>query len=66
MLYLDIAIIAGEIVGFVFSVEKHGWWKQFLYYTQWSNYLLFLITVVHLICFLREWRKAVPAWQYGN
>lgn len=54
MLYFDIAIIAGEIAGLVLSIEKHGFWKQFLYYTQWSNYLLFLITIVHLICLLRE------------
>ena len=54
MLYLDIAIIAGEIAGLVFSIEKHGFWKQFRYYTQWSNYLLLLITVVHLICLVRK------------
>ena len=59
MLYFDIAIIAGEIAGLVFSIEKHGWWKQFRYYTQWSNYLLFLITIVHLICLLRN---KMPAW----
>ena len=54
MLYFDIAIIAGEIAGLVLSIEKHGFWKQFRYYTQWSNYLLFLITVVHLICLVRR------------
>jgi hypothetical protein len=59
MLYFDIAIIAGEIAGLVLSIEKHGFWKQFRYYTQWSNYLLFLITVVHLICLVR---RRMPAW----
>ena len=54
MLWLDIAIIAGELAGLVFSVEKHGWWKQFRYYTQCSNYLLLLVTVVHLVCLLRR------------
>ena len=65
MLYFDIAIIAGEIAGLVLSIEKHGFWKQFLYYTQWSNYLLFLITIVHLICLLRERGKRgkrMPVW----
>lgn len=54
MICLDIAIIAGEIAGFVFSVEKHGWWKQFIYYTQWSNLLLLIVTVIHLICLVRK------------
>jgi len=54
MICLDIAIIAGEISGFVFSVEKHGWWKQFIYYTQWSNLLLLIVTVIHLICLVRK------------
>ena len=62
MLYLDIAIIAGEIVGFVFSTWKHGWWRQFIYYTQWSNLLLLIVTVIHLYFLLRERRKTVPAW----
>ena len=59
MLYLDLAIIAGEIAGLVFSVEKNGWWKQFVYYTQCSNYLLLIVTVIHLVCLLR---RSVPAW----
>jgi len=62
MLYLDIAISAGEIAGFVFSTWKHGVWKQFIYYTQWSNLLLLIVTVIHLICIVRKQRKAVPAW----
>lgn len=49
MLYLDIAIVAGETAGLVFSIGKHGWWGQFVYYTQWSNYLLLLTTAVHLL-----------------
>lgn len=54
MLYLDIAIVAGETAGLVFSIGKHGWWGQFVYYTQWSNYLLLLTTAVHLFCLLRR------------
>ena len=45
MLYLDIAIIAGELAGLVFSIDKHGWWGQFVYYTQWSNYILLIAQV---------------------
>ena len=59
MLYLDLAIIAGEIAGFVFSYWKHGFWHQFIYYTQWSNLLLLIATVVHLYFLLR---KKMPAW----
>jgi hypothetical protein len=54
MLYLDIAIVAGETAGLVFSIGKHGWWGQFVYYTQWSNYLLLLTTAVHLFYLLRR------------
>lgn len=57
MLYLDLAIVAGEIAGLVLSIEKHGFWKQFRYYTQWSNYLLLIATAIHLICLLRERRE---------
>jgi len=58
MLYFDIAIIAGELAGMVFSIEKHGWWGQFVYYTQCSNYILMIATVIHLVCLLR---RSVPA-----
>lgn len=58
MLYLDIAIIAGEIAGLVFSIGKHGWWGQFVYYTQCSNYILMIACAVHLVCLLR---RSVPA-----
>ena len=58
MLYLDIAIIAGEIAGLVFSIGKHGWWGQFVYYTQCSNYILMIVCAVHLVCLLR---RSVPA-----
>ena len=54
MLYLDIAIIVGEIAGMVFSTQKHGWWGQFIYYTQLSNLILLLATAVHLACLLRK------------
>ena len=57
MLYLDIAIIAGELAGLVFSIDKHGWWPQFVYYTQCSNYFLLLATAAHLVCRLR---RSVP------
>jgi len=57
MLYLDIAIIAGELAGLVFSIDKHGWWGQFVYYTQWSNYILLIAAVIHLVCLLR---RSVP------
>ena len=54
MLCLDIAIIAGELAGLVFSIEKHGWWSQFRYYTQCSNYLLLIAAAVHLFFLLRK------------
>ena len=54
MLYLDIAIIAGELAGLVFSIDKHGWWGQYVYYTQWSNYILLIAAVIHLVCLLRS------------
>ena len=47
MIYLELAIVAGEIAGLVFSVEKHGWLGQFVYYTQCSNYFL-LVAVVNV------------------
>ena len=50
---LDLAIIAGEIVGMVISIGKHGWLGQFAYYTQCSNYLLFIATAAHLFFLLR-------------
>lgn len=57
MLYFDIAIIAGEIAGLVLSIEKHGFWKQFRYYTQWSNYLLCPILAIASLPFLRPMGK---------
>ena len=59
MLYLDIAVIAGELAGLVFSTEKNGWWGQFVFYTQCSNYLLLAVTAIHLFYLLR--RKAAGA-----
>jgi hypothetical protein len=32
MLYLDIAVIAGELVGLVLASNENGW-GQFVYYT---------------------------------
>lgn len=66
MLYLEASVVAGELAGLVFSVRKHGWWPQFVYYTQCSNYILLLAAAVHLYFLLR--RKRVPAavnlWRY--
>ena len=66
MVYLDTAIIAGELAGFVFSVRKNGLLGQFVYYTQCSNYILLVVSAVHLLCLLR--RRPVPAavnlWRY--
>jgi hypothetical protein len=64
MLYLDIAIIAGEIAALVLSIQKHGFWKQFQFYTQWSNFILMAVTVAHLICLIRQRKiqgKQIPA-----
>ena len=55
---LDIVIIAGELAATVFSIEKHGWWKQFRYYTQCSNYILLFVTLVHLCLLLMK--KKMP------
>ena len=59
MIYLELAIVAGEIAGLVFSVEKHGWLGQFVYYTQCSNYFLLVAAVIYLVYLLR--RRPVPA-----
>ena len=59
MIWLEAAIVAGEIAGLVFSIGKHGWWGQFVYYTQCSNYFLRVASAVYLACLLR---RSVPAW----
>ena len=55
------AIIAGEIAGLVLSIQKHGFWGQFVYYTQCSNYLLLIATAVHLAFLVRNRRDAEKA-----
>ena len=59
MLYLEVAIIAGEMAGLVFSAGKNGWLGQFIYYTQCSNLFLMAVSAVYLACLLR---KSVPVW----
>ena len=58
ILYTDIAIVAGEIAGLVFSTRKNGWWGQFIYFTQLSNLFLLAAAAVHAVCLLR---RSVPA-----
>ena len=58
MIWLEIAIMAGEITGLFFSTWKNGWWGQFIYYTECSNVVLLIAAAVHLSYLLR--RKAVP------
>ena len=57
MLYLDIAVIAGELAGLVLASLENGW-GQFVFYTQNSNYFLLATTLAHLYYLLRK--KPVP------
>ena len=57
MLYLDIVIILGEIVGLVLATFENGW-GQFVFYTQNSNYFLLAATLAHFCCLLKK--KPVP------
>ena len=57
MLYLDIAVIAGELAGLVLASFENGW-GQFVFYTQNSNYFLLAVTLAHL-CFLLK-KQPVP------
>ena len=57
MLYLDIAVIVGELVGLVLASIENGW-GQFIFYTQNSNYFLLAATLVHLYFLLKK--QAVP------
>ena len=36
MMYLDIAVVVGELVGLVLASLENGW-GQFIFYTQLSN-----------------------------
>ena len=42
------------MAGLVLSIQKHGFWGQFAYYTQCSNYLLLIATAVHLYYLVRN------------
>ena len=53
MLYLDIALIAGELAGLVLASFENGW-GQFAYYTQNSNYFLLAATLAHLYFLLKK------------
>ena len=57
MLYLDIAVIAGELAGLVLTSFENGW-GQFVFYTQNSNYFLLAATLAHLYFLLKK--KPVP------
>ena len=53
MLYLDIAVVVGELVGLVLASLENGW-GQFVFYTQLSNYFLLAATMVHLYFLLKK------------
>ena len=57
MLYLDIAVVVGELVGLVLASFENGW-GQFVFYTQLSNYFLLAATMVHLYFLLKK--ESVP------
>ena len=48
MLYLDIAVIVGELTGLVLASFENGW-GQFVFYTQNSNYFL-LAVILRKVC----------------
>ena len=53
MLYLDIAVVVGELVGLVLASFENGW-GQFVFYTQLSNYFLLAATMAHLYFLLKK------------
>ena len=53
MLYLDIAVIVGELAGLVLASFENGW-GQFVFYTQNSNYFLLAATLAHLYFLLKK------------
>ena len=53
MLYMDIAIIVGELAGLVLASFENGW-GQFVFYTQNSNYFLLAVTLAHLYFLLKN------------
>lgn len=53
MLYLDIAVIVGELTGLVLASFENGW-GQFVFYTQNSNYFLLAVTLAHLYFLLKK------------
>lgn len=53
MLYLDIAVVAGEVAGLVLATQENGW-GQFVFFTQLSNYFLLVVTLIHLYYLLKK------------
>ena len=53
MMYLDIAVVVGELVGLVLASLENGW-GQFIFYTQLSNYFLLAATLPHLYFLLKK------------
>ena len=53
MLYLDLAVVVGELVGLVLASLENGW-SQFVFYTQLSNYFLLAATMAHLYFLLKK------------
>ena len=53
MLYFDIAIVVGELVGLVLASIENGW-GQFILYTKLSNYFLLATTMAHLYYLLKK------------
>ena len=62
-LVFSIAILIGEIIGQILAAQALGW-KLFCYYTQDSNLLLLIATVIWLTCVVRRLRDgvAIPRW----
>ena len=65
MLYLDLAVVVGELVGLVLASLENGW-SQFVFYTQLSNYFLLAATMAHLYFLLKKEPvpKAVNRFKY--
>ena len=53
MLYLDLAVVVGELVGLVLASIENGW-GQFIFYTKLSNYFLLAATMAHLYFLLKK------------
>ena len=53
MLYQDLAVVVGELVGLVLASIENGW-GQFIFYTKLSNYFLLAATLAHLYFLLKK------------